>query len=329
MTPGSRLKYARTRKNLSQQELGVSCGWDTYSARSRVSHYENNKREMSVDVASKIAEILEIDPGWLLLGDNEEVNSKKNGTSLALEKTVSLIGEKIKKRREALGLSQQVLAELCGWDLPSRISNYECGLREPGIGDLQQIANALKIEVSYLINADKKVASEKETLAGRLASLMQEKGYTQHKLAAEVGLSQQSIYEILQEKTAQPRKIEKLAKIFDVDPGWLQFGLISRAASKSIDNKYSIQIKDDSMTSPIPYKRSFFAGDTLIIDPDKPISNGCVVLLALNEEEVVRQYVVGQEEQVLLRPFNPIYPKINLSENIKILGVVTQIISDV
>jgi transcriptional regulator with XRE-family HTH domain len=50
------------------------------------------------------------------------------------------LGERIKTARKAAGLTQARLAELCGWDPPSRLGNYEQGTREPSLADLRLIA---------------------------------------------------------------------------------------------------------------------------------------------------------------------------------------------
>lgn len=50
------------------------------------------------------------------------------------------LGERIKAARKAAGLTQAGLASLCGWDPPSRLANYEQGIREPSLADLKTIA---------------------------------------------------------------------------------------------------------------------------------------------------------------------------------------------
>lgn len=49
----------------------------------------------------------------------------------------------IQSYREKAGLTQEELAEACGWKGNGRISNYETGVRTPSIGDLQLIKAAL------------------------------------------------------------------------------------------------------------------------------------------------------------------------------------------
>lgn len=48
----------------------------------------------------------------------------------------------ISKERIALKLTQEVLAADLGWR-QSRLSNYEVGVRKPGLGDCRRIVDAL------------------------------------------------------------------------------------------------------------------------------------------------------------------------------------------
>lgn len=51
------------------------------------------------------------------------------------------LGHRLKAARIAAGYSQSKLAELCGWEAPSRLANYEQGIREPTLSDLRLIAS--------------------------------------------------------------------------------------------------------------------------------------------------------------------------------------------
>lgn len=53
------------------------------------------------------------------------------------------LGSRLKAARKAAGYSQSKLAELCGWDAPSRLANYEQGTREPTLADLRLIASKI------------------------------------------------------------------------------------------------------------------------------------------------------------------------------------------
>ncbi|AHE70418.1 helix-turn-helix transcriptional regulator [Enterobacter ludwigii] len=50
----------------------------------------------------------------------------------------------ISKERVALKLTQEALANRLGWR-QSRLSNYENGIRKPGLGDCRRIVEALNL----------------------------------------------------------------------------------------------------------------------------------------------------------------------------------------
>jgi len=59
------------------------------------------------------------------------------------------LGLNIRKLREALGFSQEKLAEKANLD-QTYISGIECGWRNPGIKNVARIAKALKVSTSEL-----------------------------------------------------------------------------------------------------------------------------------------------------------------------------------
>ena len=71
------------------------------------------------------------------------------------------IGEKIRKRREELGLSQDKLADLVGTNR-QMVSRYENGDREMGIIGFLQFADALKTDPEKLFPDAKRAVSEKK-----------------------------------------------------------------------------------------------------------------------------------------------------------------------
>lgn len=59
-------------------------------------------------------------------------------------------GQRVRKRRERLGLSQQQLAERADLDT-TYISGIERGRRNPGLNALAQLAKALNLSLSTLV----------------------------------------------------------------------------------------------------------------------------------------------------------------------------------
>lgn len=56
------------------------------------------------------------------------------------------IGLEIKRAREAAGLSQSQLAELCGWETQGKVSHLETQRRKLEFYDMVKIEDALKVE---------------------------------------------------------------------------------------------------------------------------------------------------------------------------------------
>jgi len=66
-TAGARLKLLREQKGLSQTELGAQAGFGAKAA-SRISNYENNTRQISAEIASLLAPILDVESSVILYG---------------------------------------------------------------------------------------------------------------------------------------------------------------------------------------------------------------------------------------------------------------------
>lgn len=66
------------------------------------------------------------------------------------------VGRRIKAARQAKGLTQLQLGELCGWgdEAQSRVSHYERGTRDASIGDLRLMANHLDRPVSWFLEGE-------------------------------------------------------------------------------------------------------------------------------------------------------------------------------
>ncbi len=94
-----------------------------------------------------------------------------------------MIGEKIKQRREELEMSQMQLAIKTGYTSRSSINKIELGVNDVPRKKLSLFADALKVNIDYLLELD--IASDKinSTLTKRLKELREELGYTQKEIA--------------------------------------------------------------------------------------------------------------------------------------------------
>lgn len=73
-----------------------------------------------------------------------------------------VIGIKIRKRRKALGITQEMIANKLDVN-PSHISNIECGRANPSLTALVQIANILECSVDCFISDEYTFDTNKAT----------------------------------------------------------------------------------------------------------------------------------------------------------------------
>lgn len=64
------------------------------------------------------------------------------------------IGERIKRRRRELGISQERLAEILGVTY-QQVQRYEKGINKLNVENIQVIADALSVPVSYFFEPEK------------------------------------------------------------------------------------------------------------------------------------------------------------------------------
>ena len=71
------------------------------------------------------------------------------------ERIMKKFAQQLKELREYYGMTQNKVAECLNFSLAA-ISNYECGAREPGIGEMVLLANFFKVSLDY---SKRKIAS--------------------------------------------------------------------------------------------------------------------------------------------------------------------------
>lgn len=205
------------------------------------------------------------------------------------------IGERIRKGRLESGLSQGALSKACGWQGGARISNYEQDIREPNSHDIIVIAKALKTTPSWLFFGE----DERKDI-----------------LKLENGLL-----------LIQNIPILPLERVND----WLQGVSTKNYSCMSVvispeelvigKKAFFIEITGDSMCSTNNPAESYYPNDYALVEPDVTPHNGDTVLISEDEILRVRQLMKDGTE-VILKPLNPQYPIIKLSDHVKILGVI-------
>ncbi|HAT8648917.1 TPA: helix-turn-helix domain-containing protein [Legionella pneumophila] len=173
------------------------------------------------------------------------------------------IGERIFQERQAKRLTRKALAELTDDLKPSRINNWERGLRTPGPEEIKQLAGALEVAPGYLmcLTDDKQVKQEFPWL-GALIPL----------LDAQQACEPKTVIQAIRNDTGHHS-----VSFIPLSP---------EISQKQGENAFALRVQDDSMAPDLRI------GDFLIVDPDQVIRPGGLVVAHLrdNNEVTVRRY---------------------------------------
>ncbi|CAJ0999118.1 LexA family protein [Sodalis praecaptivus] len=195
-----------------------------------------------------------------------------------------IIGDRLKRIREQVGLSQAQLAKLCGWASQSRIANYEKGARGIGADDALILSKILKVSPGELLFGEQStvVTTQAQLPEYPLLSWVQAGAFTETDGAF---TEENAICWVPTVKSASERAF------------WLE-------------------VHGDSMTSPIGSRPSFPEGMLILVDPDKTVGSGelCVMYLEESGSATFKKYLEDAGIR-FLKPLNPQYPLINLGKN--------------
>ncbi|HIF0226171.1 S24 family peptidase [Legionella pneumophila serogroup 1] len=211
------------------------------------------------------------------------------------------IGERIFQERQSKGLTRKALAELTDDLKPSRINNWERGIRTPGPEEIKQLAEALDVAPGYLmcLTDDKQVRQEFPWL-GALIPL----------LNSQQACDPKAIIQAIRDETENHS---------------VSFIPLSPEISQKLgENAFALRVQDDSMSPELK------VGDVLIIDPDQAVRPGGLVVANLQEmnEVTVRRYkqlsADSSMQQYELIPTNDNWATIRGSQSSKyqIIGAV-------
>lgn len=84
---------------------------------------------------------------------------------------------------------------------------------------------------------------------------------------------------------------------------------------------FALRVNNDSMTSPFPGQRSYPHGTIIYVDPDREFVSGSRVVARAGGEYTFKVYVEDAGRKYL-KPINPTYDKIDVTEDVHICGVV-------
>jgi SOS-response transcriptional repressor LexA len=198
---------------------------------------------------------------------------------------------RIRSRRLDRGWSQRVLAEECGWEDAGRISNYENLSREPALADLHKMAQAVGLTLKEALFGENLVKNEDDKKST---------GYVQLPL-----LRMDEIADWISGNLTQIKRSYEMY-IADIN------------VSKK---RIAVIMEGDAMESPSKIKQSICDGEVMTVEVDRiPVPRDTVIAIA-NGETIVREYA-KDGTKLLLKAYNPAYQHINLTEDVKIVGVV-------
>ena len=215
------------------------------------------------------------------------------------------IGDRIREKRKAAGLTQAQLAEY--FDISSvSVSEWERGDSKPEQGKLVPLARILKTSVGYLLTG-------KET--GLITTLMDLTG---------------------QDAYAEAEKIKgKLPLISWVQAGeWSEIGDAFQPGDAEDwipcpfnhgPNAFILRVAGFSMHNP-GGEKSYAPGEFIAVDPRVEPQNRKMVVARLNDEEkaTFKQLLIEPDGTHLLQALNPAWPNriTPMPENSRIVGVV-------
>ena len=89
------------------------------------------------------------------------------------------------------------------------------------------------------------------------------------------------------------------------------------------ERTFATTVNGDSMTSPYPNNKSYPAGIIIFIDPDAVLISGSRVMAKLedSEEATFKEYIIDGGKK-FLKPINPQYPIVPLTNGAEIIGVI-------
>lgn len=167
-----RIKERRNILKMSAEELGKKLGKD----RSTIYRYENGYiKNFPIDMIVPIANALNCSPSYLMGWADEDAAATNNTIDDA---NFITIYDRIRERREQLGMTQQDLADAVGYKTRSAINKIELGIRDISRQKVIDFANALNCSPSYLMGwTDEGTNAKSSTIADATLRMKRETNF--------------------------------------------------------------------------------------------------------------------------------------------------------
>lgn len=196
-----------------------------------------------------------------------------------------------KQRIEALGLSQDKLAEHIGVT-KGAVSHWLNGRRNPSLQEIGAIFQYLGVSnVRFNPDGTFSVGDTKDSKP----------------------VIPQYEYPLL--TTVQAGQFADVGAYTERDAqAWVS---TARKASK---NSFWLEVSGHSMTAPSGFRPSFPEGMLILVDPEVQVHSGDFCIAKMNGDEFTFKQFVHDSGQNFLRPLNPQYPLITCNEHMRIIG---------
>lgn len=218
------------------------------------------------------------------------------------------LGQRIKRLRNAKGLSQKGLAEACGWVSQSRIGNYESDTRIPALADLRLLAPALGVSISELaVGTDSPGAATQiqvKTYAHRNYSGVAESDNGYFSQVAPAGEAKNGAVPVVgQAKLGTDGYFEAIDFPVGHGDGYL-------VIHSDDPNAYGLKVLGDSMHPRIKN------GEYVLIEPNKVFHAGDEVMVkTLDGRAMIKEFIYCRDGMYRFDSVNQAFPPIHLPED--------------
>lgn len=183
------------------------------------------------------------------------------------------LGEKVKRKREELKLSQEELAEKMGYKSKTSIHKIEQGITDLPLSKVEELSKVLDLKVAYLMGWTEEKPQSKIKEGSNISFIYDESDFMMIPLYSSISAGY---------GTDESEFIEMIAV-----PGLKPNGT----------TYFAVKVKGNSMEPKIPN------GSTIIIKKDIAIENGEIGAFNLNDENLVKQKNLIKDK-LILHSFN-------------------------
>ena len=207
----------------------------------------------------------------------------------------------------------------------------------------------MTINIDHLINSTDGTYPAK--FGERLNYIIEEKGVSKAWVAEKLGISKQALNYLLKHSIT-PKFVDEFAEILNLNPSWIESGFgeasVSSTQSKKIakipvltkknilnnqekihEENLTIELSVKSPQNYIAYQLNndsnfppFIEGSILIFDKNKKPSHGDYVLFVLNNDVLVRQYILDGKN-ICYKASN-IEDKTYINQDLELIGVLLE-----